>query len=87
MKSKKAQGLSLNTIIIAILVLVVLVILVVILSGKMGKWRKGINACDGHCENSASDCKEGENPIFLTNCDANGDGKADGGKYCCIKQT
>jgi len=33
---RKAQGLSLNTIIIAVLVLIVLVVLIVIFSGKLG---------------------------------------------------
>ena len=83
---KKAQGLSLNTIVIAALVLIVLVILIVLLSGKMGSFKKGIDSCDGYCTNSASDCKEDETPIYIINCDANSDGKADGGNYCCMKQ-
>ena len=87
MKHKKAQGLSLNTIIIAVLVLIVLVILVLIFSGKMGSFRRGINACDGKCVSSASSCGEDENPIYLVNCDDDGDGKADSGNYCCKKTT
>ncbi len=83
---KKAQGLSLNTVVIAALVLIVLVILIVILSGKMGGFKMGIDACDGDCKNKASECKEGETPIYIINCDDNGDGKADGGNYCCMKQ-
>ena len=85
--NKKAQGLSLNTIIIAVLVLVVLVILVLIFSGKITDFRRGVSACDGTCKTSSSGCAEDENPIYLSNCDANGDGKADGGNYCCRKQS
>ena len=38
MKSKKAQGLPLNTIVIAAIVLVVLVVLIMIFTGSMGNW-------------------------------------------------
>lgn len=83
---KKAQGLSLNTIVIAALVLIVLVILILILSGKMGGFKRGLDACDGRCVSSASDCNDYETPIYILNCDAGGDGKADGGNYCCMRQ-
>ena len=39
MKNKKAQGLSLNVIIIAVLALLVLVILAVIFTGKLGTYK------------------------------------------------
>ena len=41
MESKKAQGLSLNVVIIAALVLIVLVVLVVIFSGRTALFSKG----------------------------------------------
>lgn len=41
--SKKAQGMPLNVIIIAVICLIVLVILVVIFSGKTGKFGKGVD--------------------------------------------
>ena len=84
--TKKAQGLSLNTIIIAVLVLIVLVILVLIFSGKITDFRRGVGACDGRCEESSSGCLEDENPIYLSGCDADGDGRSDGGNFCCKKQ-
>jgi len=84
--NKKAQGLSLNTIIIAVIVLIVLVVLIVIFSGKIGQFRQGVNTCSGTCVTTASACdSETENPIFLAGCDANGDGKADGGNFCCTR--
>jgi len=38
MKSKRGQGLPMNTIVIAAIVLIVLVVLVMIFTGGMGKW-------------------------------------------------
>lgn len=38
MKSKRGQGLPMNTIVIAAIVLVVMVVLIMIFSGSMGKW-------------------------------------------------
>ncbi|MFH1181924.1 MAG: hypothetical protein V1702_03115 [Candidatus Woesearchaeota archaeon] len=46
---KKAQGMSINTIIIAIIVLVVLVVLVMIFTGYFGGWTKSAAACKGTC--------------------------------------
>ncbi len=40
---KKGQGLSLNTIIIAVLALVVLVVLLVIFTGRIGLFEKGVS--------------------------------------------
>lgn len=49
--SSKAQGLSLNTIIIACLVLIVLVVLVMILTGYMGKvWKPGLASATDTCQ-------------------------------------
>ncbi len=82
---KKAQGLSLNVIIIAAIALIVLVLLIVIFSGKIGQFRTGVSTCSGHCERSVGDCLSNENPIYLSGCDADGDGKPDmeGANYCC----
>jgi len=38
MKSKRGQGLPMNTIVIAAIVLVVMVVLIMIFTGSMGKW-------------------------------------------------
>ena len=42
LKNKKAQGLSLNTIIIAAIVLIVLVVLIMVFTGRMGWFTRGI---------------------------------------------
>lgn len=56
---KKAQGLSLNTIIIAIIVLVVLVVIIMVFTGGIGGFTKGITTCDDKgnhkCLTSCSD--------------------------------
>lgn len=74
-----------NVIIIAALALIVLVLLVVIFSGKLGQFREGVSACGGtKCVEQMTGCAEDENPIYLSGCDADRDGKADGGNYCCM---
>ncbi|MFH1181925.1 MAG: hypothetical protein V1702_03120 [Candidatus Woesearchaeota archaeon] len=50
---KKAQGMSINVIIIAIIVLIVLVILVMIFTGYFGGWTKSVATCQsqgGTCQ-------------------------------------
>lgn len=47
--SRKAQGLSLNTIIIAVIVLIVLVILVMIFTGYTKKWGKDFGTASATC--------------------------------------
>lgn len=87
MINRKAESMTLGTIVVAALVLIVLVVLVVIFSGKIGGFGKGVSACSGSCEASASVCTDkGLNPIYIINCDANGDGKADkaNSNYCCM---
>jgi hypothetical protein len=50
MSNKKAQGLTLNTIIVAALVLIVLVVLILVFTGQMQEWLRklrGENDCPG----------------------------------------
>jgi len=49
MKSRKAQGLPISTIIIAALGILVLVVLAAIFSGQIGKFSIAANACPGRC--------------------------------------
>ncbi len=55
---KKAQGLSMNVIIIAAIALLVLVILAVIFIGRMGTTTRNIDQCKGTCVSSAYDCTQ-----------------------------
>jgi hypothetical protein len=56
--ARKAQGLSLNVIIIAAIALLVLVILAIIFIGRMGTTTKGIDACKGQCIDESLECNE-----------------------------
>lgn len=63
MKNKKGQGISINTIIIAIIALVVLVLLIAIFTGKMGQWVGGLSegeekAYGCYCVNPNDDMDE-----------------------------
>ena len=57
--SKKAQGLSMNIIIIAAIALLVLVILAILFIGRTGIFAKGVDECKGQCiedDGSANPC-------------------------------
>ncbi|MBD3309823.1 hypothetical protein GF351_01245 [Candidatus Woesearchaeota archaeon] len=86
---KKAQGLSMNTIIIAALALLVLVIVAVIFMVRLGIFRTEAS----RCENNGGICKEecsGEYERHMARywCDNDGDGNPDEGPtvdgICCI---
>jgi len=70
--TKKAQGLSLRTIIVAILVLIVLAVTIFIFSGKIGDVRGGFNSC----EDQGGQC--------TTNCDGP-TLKVGSCETCCLK--
>jgi len=76
---KKAQGISMNTIIIAAIALLVLVILAVIFTGRMGDWSKKTRECKnngGECL-SKDECKQKEGQAStLIDCGSQ--------QVCCI---
>jgi len=86
---KKAQGLSLNVIIIAALALLVLVILALIFTGRIGTFTQSSGDCvinGGQCQRT--DCT-GENSRQISNsCDLDGDGTLNEGQaidgICCL---
>lgn len=80
MKFKKAQGLSLNVIILAAIALLVLIILAVVFSSRMGKFSSGLEDCGS----------KGGTPV--TQASACGDFapvpmKDETYKYCCLNIT
>ncbi len=88
--AKKAQGMSVNVIIIAALALLVLVILSIIFLGRMGIFTGSIKECEkngGICTTSA--CGEGDAEDYPTPYRAwvclGSDGKPDPSMNCCIK--
>lgn len=73
--NKKAQGISMNVIIIAAIALLVLVVLSVIFIGNMSKWQVNID-----CPQKGGICREGScinNEIQAT------DGTCKTGQTCC----
>ena len=73
MKSKRGQGLPMNTIVIAAIVLVVMVVLILIFTGRMGQTTTELKTClarGGICVATESECKvtEGEKIIEDTDC-------------------
>ena len=87
--SKKAQGLSLNTIVIAAIVLVVLLVVLVIFKGGIGKiWPSiiGVNNCKDVSGMDADGCKAAGactagTEVYGLGCEKKDEGKT---PYCCV---
>ena len=83
MRDRKAQGLPLNTIIVAALVLIVLVVLILIFTGQMGDWIQGIgksrkDECPDDSTMQEGPCdSETQVTVKIT----------PNGKYCCAAKT
>jgi len=81
MKSKRGQGLPMNTIVIAAIVLVVLVVLIMIFTGSMGQFTGKLKDCNqngGICQKDP--CSADQVEIKRTNCKDIDSDKP----YCCI---
>lgn len=88
MFTKKAQGMSVNVIIIAILALLVLVILGFVFAGKIGDFVKGTKDCEsigGRCD-LGTQCTgdEGYSKTNIAMCLDQATGKPNG-QACCLK--
>ena len=95
MINKKEQGLSLNTIIIAIIVLVVLVVLIMVFTGVLGNFTEGASECKnkgGFCKDGKTDRSCGTNIFgkdiprlsqYDFSCKAP-DGSNDDQRICCL---
>lgn len=82
MVTKKGQGLSLNTIIIAIIVLIVLVVLVMIFTGYFGKiFTPSVKSCATQGGACVDKCNEGSYGARI----AGGDCSTAPGTTCCSK--
>jgi len=82
---KKAQGISLNVVVIAALALLVLVILSVVFIGRMGFWGDDVNDCINKGGVCAPECGTGDAANYPTEygvwrCDA----ESGTAKKCCI---
>jgi len=83
MKSKKGQGLPMNTIVIAAIVLIVLVVIIMIFTGSMGSFTGKIGNCaERGCVCRASTQCADETEVLIgktTDCEKFGL------PYCCVK--
>ena len=78
---KKAQGISLNVIVIAAIALIVLVILSVIFIGRLGTFGKETAACEnkgGTCV-AGTACGTGQTKLPGSKCET--------GQVCCVSLT
>lgn len=86
MKQKKAQNISMNVIIIALLGLIVLVVIVSIFSGKIGLFNKSVG---GTCKDQGGECMVKCNSdypvrIIAKGCDSEGKDNTKETGPCCI---
>lgn len=85
---KKGQGISITTIIIAVLGLIVLVVLVLIFTGQIGKFGKGVDSQKAGCVDlggvwQTSDVACADQVFIITDSD---DRAAHRSEICCKKQ-
>lgn len=81
-KTKKSQGLSLSTVVIAALVLLVLIVLILIFSGKLGSWNKNVETCPPNSVNIDGN-PNGCDGMTIPSKIINVDGET---RYCCPKE-
>jgi hypothetical protein len=82
-KKRKGQGLSITTIIVAVIGLIILVVIIAILTGRLGIFSAGLESatsCDNTC--TALNKEMSDPPDDNGNC-AEGEFKASGN--CCCK--
>jgi len=93
--NKKAQGMSLNVVIIAALGLLVLVVLAIIFTGRTGLFVRETDKCTnkygsaGRCVATEAECSGAYDKVSMGACDLSGDGKfnfdnKDGDGFCCV---
>jgi len=82
--NRRAQGMPINVIIIAVLALIVLVVLVAIFTGRIKIFSEGLQSCaakQGHCVDKP--CGPNEATITRTNCP---EGDRDNKRtICCVQ--
>ncbi|MBI4139328.1 hypothetical protein HY483_00010 [Candidatus Woesearchaeota archaeon] len=77
----KAQGLSINTVILIALGVLVLIILAFVVGGKFKDLGTTTSQCDGRCVVDKGDCSP-DIPIPMSSCVEDGQ-KIDGAQWCC----
>ncbi|MEK6823145.1 MAG: hypothetical protein AABY13_04915 [Nanoarchaeota archaeon] len=81
---RKAQGMSINVIVVAALALLVLVVLSIIFLGRGKLFQSGLNQCKGTCVPKGQSCPQPDSAqVPTSNCDDGRTQVADG--ICCIE--
>jgi hypothetical protein len=85
LKFKKAEALSLSTVVIAAVVLLVLVVLTIVFSTRMGIFSSGLRHCDTICTTSTQECDDAGYQIaaFYGSCKDNQGNEIKENSYCC----
>jgi len=78
---KKAQGISMNVIVIAALALLVLVIVALVTTGRLGIFSRGVNDCKNQGGVCRTSCLEGETEYSGVSCPDTDEGLA---QVCCL---
>ncbi|MBU0461866.1 MAG: hypothetical protein KJ574_04745 [Nanoarchaeota archaeon] len=85
MSDKKAQGMSINLIVVAAIALIILVVLVIIFVGKTGKFATQSGACAGRCVESDAACTGDYEKVDRFGRCLDADGKPDATyPVCCV---
>ena len=85
MLNKKAQGMSMNIIVVAAIALIILVVLIVIFVGRTGKFAGSIEECKGSCVSSIDQCQGDYQRIDRLGKCLMSDGEPDPtNTHCCI---
>jgi len=85
LKTKKAQGMSMNIIVVAAIALIILVVLIVVFIGRTGKFAASVEECKGTCVASNSACSGDYQKVDRTGKCVLTDGKPDtSNPVCCI---
>ena len=85
---KKAQGLSMNLIVVAAIAMIVLVVVIIIFVGRTGRFAKSTDQCPGQCvpaSQSCSDLGEFSKEGYGYACPK--DATSDTAQKCCIVVT
>lgn len=84
--SKKAQGISINVIIIAVIALIVLVVIIAIFLGRINLFGAGVSECKGVCRDDVT-CAPGEAKLTGPFSRDNTGRKCAEDDICCIPVT
>lgn len=81
--NRKAQGMSLNVIVVAVIALVIIVVLIFLMTGKTRFFGKAIMTCEAKGGRCAPECTSSEISHLGTNCPADSEAGTQPGPKCC----